>query len=135
MRTPHDAGVCRVMCKVSLPRAFSPSVGTRMLFASCNQIIRARYHLIQADRPCHSHLLSAENVDVIKPSVGCNQVATPTDDDKWLYGTGKPAQALTARGAGVNRMPERRRILQEANAPGKAWGYADVKTTCSRIKR
>ena len=25
-------------------------------------------------------------------------------------------------------MPGRRRILQEANAPGKAWGYADVGT-------
>ena len=29
-------------------------------------------------------------------------------------------------------MPERSRILQEANAPGKAWGYADVKTTCAQ---
>src|SRR5215813_15609532 len=31
-------------------------------------------------------------------------------------------------------MPGRRRILQEANASGKAWGYADVKTTCSKDK-
>ena len=29
-------------------------------------------------------------------------------------------------------MPGRSRILQEANAPGKAWGYADVKTTCAK---
>src|SRR2546425_3417803 len=31
-------------------------------------------------------------------------------------------------------MPGRRRILQEAKASGKAWGYADVKTTCSKDK-
>jgi len=31
-------------------------------------------------------------------------------------------------------MPERSRILQEAKAPGKAWGYADVKTTCAKDK-
>ena len=31
-------------------------------------------------------------------------------------------------------MPGRQRILQEAKASGKAWGYADVKTTCSKDK-
>jgi hypothetical protein len=31
-------------------------------------------------------------------------------------------------GAGVNRMPSIGRIVQEANAAGKAGGYADVDT-------
>jgi hypothetical protein len=31
-------------------------------------------------------------------------------------------------GAGVNRMPSIGRIVQEANAVGKAGGYADVDT-------
>src|SRR4029434_8453745 len=36
----------------------------------------ARYQIIQAESSFYSQLLSAENDDVIKPSGGCNQVAT-----------------------------------------------------------
>jgi hypothetical protein len=35
---------------------------------------------------------------------------------------------LSNIGAGVNRMPSIGRIVQEANAAGKAGGYADVDT-------
>ena len=41
--------------------------------------MRARDHVIQAERPFHYHLLSAENVDVIKQSAGCNQFTTPSE--------------------------------------------------------
>src|SRR5262249_29953691 len=41
---------------------------------------------------------------------------------------------LSARGAGANRRPQGGRIAQEANAPGKARGYADVGTVVWRVE-
>ena len=90
MRTPHPCGVDRVRCKVGSSRGFSLSVSTPLLFASSSQIIRAHYHLIQAEWSSHYHLLSAENDDVIKQTLRCNQVATDT-------GRLSPAQPLGDR--------------------------------------
>src|SRR5262249_48067850 len=41
---------------------------------------------------------------------------------------------LSARGAGANRRPHGGGIAQEANAPGKARGYADVGTVVWRVE-
>jgi hypothetical protein len=42
--------------------------------------------------------------------------------------------ALHQDGAGVNRKPERRGIVSEANAHGKAVRYADGDTTIRKIE-
>jgi len=89
MRTPYRPGVDRVECKVGSPKVFSLSVSTPPLFASSNQIIRAHYHLIQAERSSHYHLLSAENDDVIKHGCGCNQFATHTQPPLLAYPAAK----------------------------------------------
>src|SRR5215471_13087225 len=70
-------GLGRMVNNLTKPsRGFSLSVSTPLLFASRSQIIRAHYHLIQAEWSSHYHLLSAENDDVIKQTLRCNQVAT-----------------------------------------------------------
>jgi hypothetical protein len=46
--------------------------------------MEARNQIIQAESSFYSQLLSAENDDVIKPSVGCNQVATRKHAEKGI---------------------------------------------------
>jgi hypothetical protein len=46
------------------------------VYTSCDHLIRARNHLIQAERPFRYHLLSAEDVDIIKQTLRCNQFTT-----------------------------------------------------------
>jgi hypothetical protein len=106
MRTPYRPGVDRVKCKVGSPKVFSLSVSTPPLFASSNQIIRAHYHLIQAERSSHYHLLSAENDDVIKHGCGCNQFATHSDSlfrvTQWCFYNPHNGDVICLRRCAVN---------------------------------
>jgi hypothetical protein len=45
-----------------------------------------------------------------------------------------PCVLSRSTGAGATRMPHGGGIAQEANAPGKAWGYADVGTVVWKVE-
>src|SRR5215212_858229 len=61
-----------------------------------------------------------------------SQALRPAEDE--VEERSNPLHALP-RGAGVNRMLQRGGIAQEANALGKAQGYADVGTVVWMVER